>query len=88
MNETGEEIDGAAERTENRLEEGADNVGDETREHSQKLKSEITDRELEDKVGPNGQEIYIDDNSKYYYIDESGNRMYVESQELRDKESD
>ena len=50
-----------------------------------KLKSEITDRELEDKVGPDGQEIYMDDNSNYYYVNESGEKVFVSQDDLKDR---
>lgn len=75
-------------RTEDEREPGADNFGDEVREHTNKLESEISDRELEDKAGPDGQEVYIDDNNNFYYIDEFGNRMYVTPEELTPRTRD
>jgi hypothetical protein len=97
--ETSDDVEDAAERTEEDIEQAADETGDDieretdelrdnTKEHVRKTEAEITDRELEDKVGPNGQEIYIDDNSNYYFIDEQGNKNYVSPQELKDRERD
>jgi hypothetical protein len=76
-----EEIDEAG----NDMEEVSDNTEEEMSGRASKLQSGVTDPELEDKAGPNGQEIYIDDNNKYYYIDERGNHIYVAPEELRDR---
>ncbi|MBD0278897.1 MAG: hypothetical protein ICV51_19705 [Flavisolibacter sp.] len=66
---------------------GAKKVGNKTAEIASKGKAKITDEVYKDKVGPNGQTIYIDNNSKYYWIDKKGHKHYVASSQLRDKTS-
>lgn len=67
------------------VKKGAKKVGNETAEMASKGKAKITDEKHKDKVGPNGQTIYIDNHSKYYWIDEKGKRHYVTEAELKDK---
>lgn len=79
---TGEELHQGVNEGGVKIEEGASELKEET-----SLKSEIKDRKLKDKVGPGGQDMFIDDNSNYYYIDDRGNRIYVSVLDLRDKEN-
>jgi hypothetical protein len=83
--EVGERVEQGAENAGEQIEQGAQNVKEETSEAAQKVKAEIKDRELDDKEGPGGQTIYVDDNTNYYYIDESGNKIYISALELKDK---
>jgi len=64
---------------------GAKKVGNETAEVASKGKSKVADKTYKDKVGPDGQTIYIDGHSKYYYVDEKGHKQYVSSTDLRNK---
>jgi len=43
------------------------------------------DNKYKDKVGPNGETIFIDHSSKYYYIDNKGKKVYVPKAKLKDK---
>ncbi len=45
--------------------------------------AEITDKVYEEKVGPKGEKIYIDDQSNYYYIDAEGNKVSITKAEMR-----
>ncbi len=50
--------------------------------------AEIKDKVFADKVGPNGETIYIDEHSKYYYIDRDGDKKYITKLEMKNKPVD
>lgn len=58
-----------------------------TAEITVKGKSAIIDKVYKDKVGPNGQTIYIDRHSKYYWVDKKGHNVYVAKNKLRSKQN-
>jgi len=60
-------------------------TGNKTAELASKGKSKVTDQVYKNKVGPNGQTIYIDDHSRYYWVDKKGHRDCVAEVELKDK---
>lgn len=63
----------------------AKKTGNKTAEIASKGASKIVDKTYKDKVGPNGETIYIDKHSKYYYVDDKGKHVYVSKSELKDK---
>ena len=65
---------------------GAKTVGNETAEIATKGKAKVTDKKSAEWVGPNGQDIYIDDGSKYYWINEKGGRVFVTKSQLKAKQ--
>ena len=64
---------------------GAKKVGNKTAEVASKGAAKVKDKTYKDKVGPDGQTIYIDDHSRYYWIDKKGHRNYVKETDLRVK---
>lgn len=70
------------------VKKGAKKVGNKTAEVASKSKAAITDAKHKDKVGPNGETIYIDNHSKYYWVDDKGRRHYVTEAQLKDKPKD
>lgn len=56
-----------------------------TAEIAVKGKAAIVDKVYKDKVGPNGQTIYIDRHSKYYWVDKKGHNVYIAKNKLRSK---
>lgn len=74
-----------AKETENDIDNGAEKVGDGVSEAVGKVGAEIKDKTYANKVGPDGQKIFIDKHSKYYYIDNEGKKVYVTKLELKDK---
>jgi hypothetical protein len=60
-------------------------VGHKTAEVASKGKSRATDKVYRDKVGPNGQTIYIDAHARYYWVDKRGHRNYVTEADLVEK---
>jgi len=70
------------------IKKGAKKAGNKTAEVASKGKAAITDEKHKDKVGPNGQTIYIDNHSKYYWVDDKGRRHYVTEAELKPKMND
>lgn len=67
------------------VKKGAKKVGNKTAEVASKGKAKVTDEVHKDKVGPNGETIYIDNHAKYYWVDKKGRRHYVTEAELKDK---
>jgi len=63
----------------------AKKVGNKTAEVASKGKAKVTDEKHKDKVGPNGETVYIDNHSKYYWVDKKGHRHYVTEAELKNK---
>jgi gas vesicle protein len=68
------------------VKKGAKKAGNKTAELASKGAHHITDQVYKDKVGPNGQTIYIDNKSQYYWIDDKGHKQYVTEAELKPKE--
>ena len=64
----------------------AKKVGNKTAEIAVKGKATVVDKVYKDKVGPDGQTIYIDRHSKYYWVDEKGHNVYVVKSKLKDKQ--
>ena len=78
----------AVKKTGKAIKKGAKKVGNKTAEVASKSKAAVTDEKHKDKVGPNGQTIYIDNHSKYYWVDNKGRRHYVTEAELKPKMND
>jgi hypothetical protein len=64
---------------------GAKKVGNKTAEVASKGKAKATDQVYKDKVGPNGETIYMDNHDRYYWVDKKGKRHYLPFADLRDK---
>ena len=75
-------------KTTHSVKKGAKAVGNKTAEVASKSKAVVTDQVYKDKVGPDGQTIYMDNHSKYYWIDKKGHRNYVTEAELKEKKKD
>lgn len=68
-----------------KLKKAAKKTANKTAEVASKGKAAVTDEKYKDKVGPNGETIYIDNHSKYYWVDKKGRRHYVTEAELKPK---
>jgi|SRR5215204_994977 len=68
-----------------KVKKAAKKTADKTAEVTSKGKAKITDQHHKDKVGPNGETIYIDNHSKYYWVDKKGHRHYVTEAQLKPK---
>jgi predicted small secreted protein len=66
----------------------AKTVGNKVAETVSKGSSRVVDKVYKDKIGPDGQTIYINNESKYYWVDKSGHRVYVTTDQLKDKPKD
>lgn len=71
-----------------KVKKGARKAGDKTAETAAKGAAKVKDKTYVDKVGPDGQTIYIDKHSKYYWINKKGAKVYVTKMELKDKPQD
>ena len=65
---------------------GAKKIGNETAELATKGKAKVTDKKSDTWVGPDGQDIYVDDGNKYYWINEKGGREFVSKDQLKTKQ--
>jgi hypothetical protein len=83
---TTEKVENDAHRGAVAVKSEAKKVGHKTAEVASKGKAKITDHEYKDKVGPNGEKVYIDRHSKYYWVDDRGHKRYVSKSELRDRD--
>ena len=70
------------------IKKGAKKVGNKTAEVASKGKAKVTDQHHKDKVGPNGETIYIDNHTQYYWVDKKGKRHYVTADVLKPKTDD
>lgn len=67
------------------IKQGAKKAGNKTAEVASKGKAKVTDEHHKDKVGPNGETIYIDNHTQYYWVDKKGHRHYVTEDSLKPK---
>ena len=67
------------------VKKAAKKVTNKTAEVASKGKAKVTDERHKDKVGPNGETIYIDNHAKYYWVDKKGRRHYVTEAQLKAK---
>jgi hypothetical protein len=68
------------------VKKGAKAVGHKTAEVASKGKSKVVDKTVKDRVGPNGETIYISNDNRYYWVDKKGHKNYVVSTDLKAKE--
>jgi hypothetical protein len=67
------------------VKKGAKKVSNKTAEVASKGKAKVTDEVHKDKIGPNGETVYIDNHAKYYWVDKKGRRHYVTEAQLKNK---
>jgi hypothetical protein len=60
----------------------------EVAQQSSELKADATHHELETKMGPHGEDVFVDDNGRYFYVDQKGHNVYVKKSALRNKVKD
>jgi hypothetical protein len=80
---TGDKIEHGAKKTGHAVKKGGKAVGHKTAEVASKGSSKVVHTKYKDKVGPNGETIYIDKHSKYYWIDKKGKRHNIAASALR-----
>ena len=67
-------------------EERSDKAGDQVAETAGNIGAGIKDKIYADKVGPNGQTIYIDKHAKFYYINDEGRKVFLLKSQMKDKD--
>lgn len=80
----GQDLKKAAQETGHAVKKGAKKVGNKTAELASKGKSAVVDKVYEDKKGPDGQTIYINNKSQYYWVDKKGHHHFVDESDLKD----
>jgi hypothetical protein len=68
-----------------KVSKAAKSVGHKTSELAAKGASDVVDKKYEDKCGPHGETVYINEHSHYYYINKKGHRVYLKKSQLMDK---
>lgn len=63
----------------------AKKAGNKTSELASKGKAGIVDKVYDEKQGPNGEKIYINNDSRYYWIDKKGHKHFITESKLKDK---
>jgi len=63
----------------------AKKVGNKTAEVAVKGTAEITDKKYENKVAPDGSQVYIDKEDNKYYVNDKGRKIYLKESEISDK---
>lgn len=76
----------ALKKTGKAIGKGAKAAGNKTAELASKGKAAVVDKVVEDKLGPDGQKIYVNKDDEYYWIDKKGHKHFVTEEELVDKE--
>jgi hypothetical protein len=71
-----------------KVKRGAQKTVNKTAEVASKGKAKATDQVHKDKIGPNGETIYMDNHSRYYSIDKKGRRHYIPAEALKNKLDD
>jgi hypothetical protein len=56
-----------------------------TAEVASKGKSKVAQTRVKDRMGPNGETIYINKNGQYYWIDKKGRKHYINENQLKNK---
>ena len=85
VKEGGEAVGHGAKKAGHAVGEGAEATGKKTAEVGSKSKAKVTDQVYKNKVGPDGQTVYIDSKDQYYWIDKKGHKHYVTSAQLKNK---
>jgi hypothetical protein len=80
-NEVEEEAEEAGEKAENE----AQTVEEGVKESAAIVEAEIKDQVYADKVGPDGEVIYIDKHAKFYYISREGKKISITKMQMKDK---
>lgn len=92
INEVDRDADNAADNTsddaketENDVENTVEEVGDKVAEAAANAAAEVNDQMYSGKMGPDGENIYIDKDDKYYYINSEGRKVYISKSALKNK---
>ncbi len=83
--EARDEVKDKADKASDEVEKGAQSVGDKVSEGANDAAAAIKDQKVDDKVGPGGETVYINDEAKYYYINNEGDKVFISKIQLKDK---
>lgn len=78
----------AGKNADREAEEPSDKAGDQVAETAGNIGAGIKDKVYADKVGPDGQTIYIDKHAKFYYINDEGKKVFILKRQMKDKPDD
>ena len=75
----------AQEETKQDVKKVAKKAGHKTASVASKGNAKVTDQRYKEKMGPNGENVYIDNRSRYYWVDKKGKRHYITSEQLKSR---
>ena len=85
INEAAENTEEEAREAKEETKDGVDKLGDKISEAAANAAAEVNDQMYKGKMGPHGENIYINKHDKYYYINDEGKKVFLLKSELRDK---
>jgi hypothetical protein len=83
--ETKKEIKREANETGDEVERKAQSAGDKVSEGVNDAAAAIKDEKLNNKVGPGGETVYVNEEGKHYYINNQGDKVFITELQLKDK---
>ena len=82
---TTQEVKQGVKKGANAVKKGVKKGAHEIAEQASEAKSDITRTELEGKMGPNGEDIFIENDGRYYYVNDKGHKVFITDSDLRNK---
>ncbi len=82
------EVKEEAREAQQEVKEESQSLGNKIEEGAKDAAAAITDQKLDEKVGPGGETVYVDENAKYYYINNNGEKVFITKLQLKDKPKD
>lgn len=83
-----EKVKSDAKETADDVKKGAQSVGDKVSEGANDAAAAIKDQKVDDKVGPGGETVYLNEDAKYYYINDQGDKVFISKIQLKNKSKD
>ena len=83
--ETKQEVKQGIKEGAREVKQAGQKLGTKSVELSSKGYHSVKDEKLNNKVGPDGQTVYMSGIEQYYYIDKKGRKIYISKYELKDK---
>lgn len=83
--EAREEVRESTNEVADEVKEDAQSAGDKVKEGVNEAAAAIKDQKVDDKVGPGGETVYLNEDAKYYYINDKGEKVFISKIQMKDK---
>lgn len=84
-NEAKQDIKRESKKAGEKIEGGAQSAGDKISEGVNDAAAALKDEKVDDKVGPEGETVYLNDAEKYYYVNDKGEKVFITKLQLKNK---